>query len=71
MTQYYQMTGFLPSGQQQQQSTQLQPFTEQTGVQDLPIDKKAIIDHMSVQALVRSYQVRYQSNNSTFHPSLK
>jgi hypothetical protein len=27
------------------------------GVQELPLDTKAIQDHMAVQALVRSYQV--------------
>ncbi len=59
LTQYYQMTGFL---QQQpavpQQQTQLQPLTPAFGgVQELPLDTKAIQDHMAVQALVRSYQV--------------
>ncbi len=59
LTQYYQMTGFLqqqPAGPQQQ--TQLQPLTPAFGgVQELPLDTKAIQDHMAVQALVRSYQV--------------
>jgi hypothetical protein len=60
LTQYYQMTGFLhqqPAGVSQQQ-TQLQTVSPGVGgVQELPLDMKAIQDHMAVQALVRSYQV--------------
>ena len=54
------MTGFLqqqPASSQQQ--TQLNNMGAATGsVQELPMDIKAIQDHMAVQALVRSYQVR-------------
>jgi hypothetical protein len=54
------MTGFLhqqPAGASQQQ-TQLQTVSPGAGgVQELPLDTKAIQDHMAVQALVRSYQV--------------
>lgn len=56
------MTGFLQqqpaaAGSSQQQS-QLQTISPGTGgVQELPLDTKAIHDHMAVQALVRSYQV--------------
>lgn len=62
LTQYYQMTGFLqqqPAGAAvSPQQTQLQTITSGTGsVQELPLDLKAIHDHMGVQALVRSYQV--------------
>jgi hypothetical protein len=57
LTQYYQMTGFLqqqPAGV----ATQLQTVSPTIGgVQELPLDMKAIQDHMAVQALVRSYQV--------------
>jgi hypothetical protein len=55
------MTGFLqqqPAGAVSQQQTQLQTISSATsGVQELPLDLKAIQDHMAVQALVRSYQV--------------
>lgn len=56
------MTGFLqqqPAGAAvSQQQTQLQTVAQGTGsVQELPLDMKAIQDHMGVQALVRSYQV--------------
>jgi len=55
------MTGFLhqqPAGVVSQQQTQLQTISSATsGVQELPLDMKAIQDHMAVQALVRSYQV--------------
>ncbi|CAF1045271.1 unnamed protein product [Didymodactylos carnosus] len=57
LTQYYQKTGFLASGQQPQQSTQLQQVADST-VLELPVASKAIADHMAVQALVRSYQMR-------------
>lgn len=54
------MTGFLqqqPAGATAPQ-TQLQTITSTTsGVQEIPLDMKAIHDHMAVQALVRSYQV--------------
>ena len=54
------MTGFLqqqPAGASQQH-TQLQTVSPGVGgVQELPLDTKAIQDHMAVQALVRSYQV--------------
>jgi hypothetical protein len=55
------MTGFLqqqPAISVSQQQTQLQTITPGAGgVQELPLDMKAIQDHMAVQALVRSYQV--------------
>ncbi|CAF3851602.1 unnamed protein product [Adineta steineri] len=55
LTQYYQMTGFLqqqPAAASQQQ-TQLQTISSGTGgVQELPLDMKAIQDHMAVQALL-------------------
>jgi hypothetical protein len=55
------MTGFLqqqPAISASQQQTQLQTITPGVGgVQELPLNMKAIQDHMAVQALVRSYQV--------------
>ncbi len=55
------MTGFLqqqPAAVVSQQQTQLQTISSGVGgVQELPLDLKAIQDHMAVQALVRSYQV--------------
>lgn len=55
------MTGFLqqqPAAVTSQQQTQLQTISSGAGgVQELPLDTKAIHDHMAVQALVRSYQV--------------
>ena len=56
------MTGFLQqqpaAGVSTQPHTQLQTITSGTsGVQEIPLDMKAIHDHMAVQALVRSYQV--------------
>jgi hypothetical protein len=61
LTQYYQMTGFFqqqPAAAASQQQTQLQTISPAAGgVQELPLDMKAIQDHMAVQALVRSYQV--------------
>jgi hypothetical protein len=61
LTEYYKMTGFLqqqPAGAVSQQQNQLSTISSSTGgVQELPLDMKAIQDHMAVQALVRSYQV--------------
>ena len=55
------MTGFLqqqPAAiSQQQQQSQLQTTSSASGVQEIPLDMKAVQDHMAVQALVRSYQV--------------
>jgi len=56
------MTGFIqqqPAGVAPTQQSQLPTVTGGTGgVQELPLDMKAIHDHMAVQALIRSYQVR-------------
>ncbi|CAF3663589.1 unnamed protein product [Rotaria socialis] len=62
LLQYYQMTGFTqqqPVSMVPQHQSHLQPMSGYgTGVQELPLDRKAIQDHMAVQALVRSYQMR-------------
>ncbi|CAF4950109.1 unnamed protein product [Rotaria magnacalcarata] len=61
LLQYYQMTGFnqqQPVSMVPQHQPHIQPMSGYgTGVQELPLDRKAILDHMAVQALVRSYQV--------------
>ena len=53
-------TGFLQ--QQPASGGQVAPTrTSATGgVQDIPLDMKAVQDHMAVQALVRSYQVCFR-----------
>ncbi|CAF3932957.1 unnamed protein product [Rotaria magnacalcarata] len=61
LLQYYQMTGFnqqQPVSMVPQHQPHIQPMSGYgTGVQELPLDRKAILDHMAVQALVRSYQL--------------
>ncbi|CAF0807367.1 unnamed protein product [Rotaria sordida] len=62
LIEYYQKTGFFqqqPAHIVPQQQGQLQPAPGYaSGVQELPLDMQAIQDHMAIQALVRSYQMR-------------